>query len=293
MATLTITEGFKGAFEVGDILELEVAGLQKGVELQVGVAATDDGKAFPAPAEDGEDGDDGEDDGPVPVASGTTKLTGDADGEDQTADIGLGNVTPGMMGMGTRPTEITLTLTLTAPMNDDVTFPLNMGDITARVTFVGMGLFENAFTPSAVIFEIRPAQCTMLFPVVTVMDPWQTVISISNPAYGDEPADGSLEFTFYRQASEGMNFEPVRYTTGPESPGSGLEVDGTLAAGSTYQAYIRDILAAAEWGETFVGHVHVTADYTGCTGLGWVTDFATVNQAYLAVVLDSDTGKAN
>ena len=50
MATLTITEGFKGAFEVGNTLELEVAGLQKGVELQVGVAATDDGKAFLAPA---------------------------------------------------------------------------------------------------------------------------------------------------------------------------------------------------------------------------------------------------
>ena len=124
-----------------------------------------------------------------------------------------------------------------------------------------------------VIFAIQPAQCTLLFPVVTVMDPWQTVISISNPGYVEDPVDGGLEFTFYRQAFEGMNFEPVTYTTGPLTPGSGLEVDGTLAAGSTYQAYIRDILAAAEWGETFVGHVHVRADYTGCTGLGWVTDF--------------------
>ena len=32
------------------------------------------------------------------------------------------------------------------------------------------------------------------------------------------------------------------------------------------------------------------ADYTNCSGLGWVTDFATVNQAYTAVVIDADTG---
>ena len=133
---------------------------------------------------------------------------------------------------------------------------------------------------------IRSAQCKMLFPLVTVMDPWQTVISITNPGYGEETADGGLKFTFY-----GQNSEPETYITDSFSPGSGLEEDGTLAAGGTYQAFISHILAAADWGETFIGHVMVTADYTGCTGLGWVTDFEKVNQAYLAVVLDSDTGK--
>ena len=232
------------------------------------------------------------------IATETTSLTGDADGDPQSLIITLGDGTLDMMMDGESvPTSVTVTLMLDTS-DEDVQLPLQAGEIQARVTIADIGTadpddFIDKFTTFMTIFKIRPAQCTMLFPVVTVMDPWQTVISISNPAYGDEPADGSLEFTFYRQASEGMNFEPVRYTTGPESPGSGLEVDGTLAAGSTYQAYIRDILAAAEWGETFVGHVHVTADYTGCTGLGWVTDFATVNQAYLAVVLDSDTGKDN
>ena len=52
-----------------------------------------------------------------------------------------------------------------------------------------------------------------------------------------------------------------------------------------------EILAATDWGESFVGHIHVLADYTGCNGVGWVTDFGTVNQAYVAVVVDSDTGK--
>ena len=50
------------------------------------------------------------------------------------------------------------------------------------------------------------------------------------------------------------------------------------------------ILAATGWGETFQGHVHLRADYTNCSGLGWVTDWMTVNQAYSAVVIDADTG---
>ena len=53
-----------------------------------------------------------------------------------------------------------------------------------------------------------------------------------------------------------------------------------------------EILAdAADGGTDFVGHVHLLADYTQCSGLGWVTDFQTVNQAYTAIVIDADTGK--
>ena len=71
--------------------------------------------------------------------------------------------------------------------------------------------------------------------------------------------------------------------------GVGLEEDGTLAPGGTYQVMSSQILAATDWGESFQGHVHLIADYTNCSGLGWVTDFMTVNQAYTATVID-DTG---
>ena len=38
------------------------------------------------------------------------------------------------------------------------------------------------------------------------------------------------------------------------------------------------------------------ADYTNCSGLGWVTNYSMgvtggVNQAYTATVIDADTGK--
>ena len=283
---VTLKPGFPGAWDEGGTagagmsLEFEVEGLPKDVKAIVTieplpVATTVDPVVMGAIA-----------------MSETTSLTGAADGDPQSLIITLGNAA-GAVAEEPVPTSVILTLMLDTSA-DDVQLPLQEGEIQARVTIADVGTpdpdyFIDKFTPYMTIFEIRPAQCTMLFPLVTVFGQWETVISITNPGYGGETADGSLEFTFYRQAIEGM--PPVTYTTGPGSPGSGLQMDGTLAAGGTYQAYIKDILAAADWGETFIGHVMVTADYTGCAGLGWVTDFEKVNQAYLAVVIDSDTGK--
>ena len=281
MATLTITEGFKGAFEPGNTLELEVAGLQEGVALQVDVAATEDGKKFEVPAANS--------DTVVPDATGTTKLTGDADGEDRTAPITLGGTAMTADIAGTPPpTEITLTLTLTAtPMNDDVTFPLNIGDITARVTFTG-AMFEDAFTPSAVIFEIRSAQCKLLFPYAARLPgmAWNTGISVMNPGYSEEGVAGGLELTFYGNDGTEATFSTEEYPT----VGAGLDEMGLVPVGGTYTVLADEILAATNWGESFVGHIYVLADYTDCNGVGWVTDFGTVNQAYIAVVVDDDTG---
>ena len=98
---------------------------------------------------------------------------------------------------------------------------------------------------------------------------YNTAISVTNPAYGDEMAAGGLTFTFY-----GMGGVVATYdTTVDPIVGVGLEDDGTLSPGGTYQVLASEILAATDWGETFQGHVHLRADYTNCSGLGWVTDF--------------------
>ena len=146
--------------------------------------------------------------------------------------------------------------------------------------------FEDAFTDYVTVFNIRPAQCELLFPVVTVLSGYNTAISVTNPAYEEEMASGGLLFTFY-----GMGDVVATYdTTVDPIVGVGLEADGTLSPGGTYQVLAHEILAAADWGETFQGHVHLRADYTNCSGLGWVTDFAMVNQAYTAIVIHADTG---
>ena len=102
------------------------------------------------------------------------------------------------------PTSVTLGLTLTAiPPDDDedMLFPLARGSIMARAVFTDMqggdDNFEDAFTDYVTVFNIRPAQCELLFQVVTVLGDWDTAISVTNPAYEDEMASGGLLFTFY------------------------------------------------------------------------------------------------
>ena len=161
------------------------------------------------------------------------------------------------------------------------------------VITVRLGGMDNGRRPrqceSVTVFNIRPAQCEILFPVVSVLPNqgnWDTAISVTNPAYEDEMASGGLTFTFYGIG----NVEATYDTTMDVVTGRGLEVDGTLSPGSTYQVMASQILAVTNWGEEFIGHVHLLADYTNCSGLGWVTDFAGVNQAYSAVEIDADTG---
>ena len=138
--------------------------------------------------------------------------------------------------MRVAPDKVVLTLTLTAASsNDKISFPLDVGEITVEVTFAGDD-FDEVFTDPMAVFSIRPAQCELLFPVVSVLPDrgnWNTAISVTNPAYGDEMAAGGLLFTFY-----GLGSPPtvaMYDTTKDMITGVGLEPDGTLSPGGTYQ----------------------------------------------------------
>ena len=53
-------------------------------------------------------------------------------------------------------------------------------------------------------------------------------------------------------------------------------------AGNTYTVLLeRACWLWVEHEGDFTGHLYVKTDFTGCRGVGWVTDFSTVNQAYL------------
>ena len=282
-ASLTLKEAFKGAFMTGNMLEIESSGIPEGASL---AAAVTNNPVAPAVGADQADVDAFQT-SPYAAVEGVkagvvTVRLGGMDNEAVPND------------MRAAPESVVLALTLTAePGNDDISFPLDVGPIMAKVTFTGddadeEGSFTDAFTDYATVFNIRPAQCEILFPVVTVRPDvmFNTAISVTNPAYGDEMAAGGLTFTFY-----GMDGVMATYdTTVDMIAGVGLEDDGTLLPGGTYQVLASEILAATNWGEAFQGHVHLRADYTHCSGLGWVTDFTKVNQAYSAVVIDADTG---
>ena len=276
MVSLTLKESFKGAFMTGNMVTVDFSGIPKGATLEAMVTSN--------PA--GGEGDAALDmDDPYAMAGAV---------KDGSVTVTLGG-TGDMIDMRPTPTSVTLGLTLTAiPPDDDaeMLFPLARASVMAKATFTDMqggdDNFEDEFTDYVTVFNIRPAQCELLFPVVTVRPDamFTTAISVTNPAFFDEVASGGLLFTFY-----GMGDVVGKYdTTVDPIVGVGLEADGTLSPGGTYQVLANEILEATDWGETFQGHVHLRADYTNCSGLGWVTDFTKVNQAYTAVVIDADTG---
>ena len=186
------------------------------------------------------------------------------------------------------PDELVLNLTLTAASNDeDITFPLDEGAVMAKITFDGDD-FKDAFTDYVTVFEIRPAQCEMLFPLVTYIpgaDGFNTGFAIVNPAYSEGAASGHIEFTFYKKDTP-----ETKYVTSGGSPGTGLEPDGRLAPGSTYVVNADQLLAAANWAELPAGHVHVLTDYTNCNGVGLIYGALGIDQSYTAIVINPDTG---
>ena len=287
-ATLTLTETYKDAFMMLDELEIKFSGIPDGAKLTAEVTGIKIAVEEDIPN--------------MVVEVVTTNMdayaTVGAVSSSGSATVMLGgdDMTEDGSDMRVAPDKVVLKLTLTAKG------PLDVGEVTAEVTFTGDD-FTEVFTDAASVFNIRPAQCELLFPVVSVLPmsslgPWDTAISVTNPAYADEKADGGLTFTFYAQTDNMGNIdtEPPMFQTSPDGPGSGLSLDGTLAAGSTYQVLASEILDYTKWGTRFVGHVHLLADYTNCSGLGWVTNFVGdvnggINQAYTATLIDADTGK--
>ena len=275
MVSLTLKESFKGAFMTGNMVTVEFKGIPEGASLTAMV--TGSAEAL--------------DDAQMPILGATaTTVTAVKDGS---ATVTLGETPdpdPDVDVVQAHDT-VELSLTLTAETGDeDISFPLDRGTVMAKASFTdptgNIDNFEDAFTDYVTAFNIRPAQCELLFPVVTVLGAWNTAISVTNPAYEDEMAAGGLTFTFYGIGNVKAEYDTTMY----EVTGRGLEADGTLSPGSTYQVMASEILTVTDWGEEFIGHVHLLADYTNCSGLGWVTDWMGVNQAYSAVVLDADTG---
>ena len=289
MVSLTLKESFKDAFMTGNMVTVDFSGIPMGATLAAMVTSN--------PV----DSDLTETHGRLMTSTMDDSLRygGCSKGWIRHGDVGWHGRYRGSDNNRPAPTSVTLGLTLTAIPPDpdaDMLFPLDRGSVMAKASFTDASgeddNFEDAFTDYVTVFNIRPAQCELLFPVVTVLPAttgrgnWETAISVTNPAYEDEMASGGLTFTFY-----GMeNVEATYDTTVDTIAGVGLETDGTLSPGGTYQVLASEILGATGWGETFQGHVHLRADYTNCSGLGWVTDWVTVNQAYTATVIDADTG---
>ena len=198
-AELTVEEGFKSAFMMGNRLAVEFSGIPDGATLEVEVTMP---VADLRPIVDGERTGMNDMASPFAMVSSVNK-----DGEATVTLGGMDGLDPGGAGgqdMRAAPTEVILAVTLTADPDDDdadISFPLDRGSVTARATFTdgsNEANFLDAYSGSATVFNIRPAQCELLYPVVTVIPgTWDTALSVTNPAYEVEMASGGLTFTFY------------------------------------------------------------------------------------------------
>ena len=165
-----------------------------------------------------------------------------------------------------------------------------MGEIRASVTMMpvkamspadGKPYFTENFMPAGggAVFTFTPASCTLLFPYVAVVSAadWNTGIAISNPsAFTNTPLSGAITFTLFPNDEE-----MIVHSTDGMSSGTGLAEDGSLPAGNTHTVLLSEVLADAGMPGDFIGHLYVRTNFTGCRGVGWITNWTTVNQAYL------------
>ena len=302
-ATVTLTESFRSAWNDDTEIVLTVSGIPKDALWGVWHVQTTEADGTTLASAD---------------VSGTVTLQVGADGTateivtsgtiaaGNNADLGApatGGVT-GTPGLTADGKDIVITVLFDgAPGTDEnslaLEFGLETGDmavaegmVTITAAFGPKAAADTATNPeffaeanataAAMLFTYEPASCTLLFPYAVSLSSlgWNTGIAVTNP--GTTGLDGGLTFMLYMNGAE----MPMMYSTDAMTPGA-LNDDGMLESGNTYSVLLSEVLAMAGHDGDFTGHFTVKADFTGCRGVGWVTDFSSVNQAYLAYFGDS------
>ena len=291
-ATVTIKEAFASAFTAEADILLTLVGVPDEASLTVSHA----GHPTDAALQGDETLDDADVAGNVTLNTDTiivdnAETTGAAlmmTGDGDKLNITVGFTMPN--AASTESLKLMFDLAATSDQ-EDLMLPLDEGMVEVWVTMAptekpdmpGMDTeyFAVNYIPAdgVVAFTIAPASCTLLFPyaaVVSAQD-WNTGIAISNPsAFTDTPLSGDITFTLFPNDEE-----MIVHSTHGMSPGTGLAEDGSLPAGNTHTVLLSEVLADAGMPGDFIGHLYVRTNFTGCRGVGWITNWSTVNQAYL------------
>ena len=298
-AAIVIKEGFAAAFNTEGMdedkgkLRLQILNIPLGTILEVGMGAgtmlgTDgrvmvDGQRLKAAAAAIDD--------PPTLATAAEMLVLPVKNE-----AGPINLDIQFSGLSSTTKEVlVLALKLTANPadgeNEDLVLPVVGPDARARVTMWPTNkndtpYFVRNYLPAGgqVVFTFAAAQCKRLFPYVTNAMGYNTGLAITNAtASTNNPVDGTILFTLFPNHAQ-----PFEYLTGAGSPrgNGGLGNAGVLPAGNTYTVMLSELLDAAAWTDVFYGHLVVETNFALCSGLGWITDFSTVNQAYIATDMD-------
>ncbi len=295
MTTFTVKEGFGSALRSGDgnMMTLTVQGIPDKATLYVGLGSTtfpgdvvvDDTILAKAVEDDAEtlEADESADAVRHKVVSSGAKITLEIELKDGAG----GDNTPGTPDDVALNVAVSDTLSLVleldaGPKTKGLVIPLT-GSADAWYAMAP----DEKFVPMQVggdVFTFKPATCSLLFPYGLVHAGFNTGITVSNTSmYAGSSFDGNLEFTFYANGADPEE-DPLMLMTGPDQGGMyGLNEEGNLAGGNTFTILLSEALAEAEHDGGFVGHFVIKSNFMPCAGLGWVTDFMSVNQAYVAM----------
>ena len=290
-ATVTIKEAFASALTAEADILLTLVGVPDKASLTVSHA----GHPTDAALADDDTLNDADVAGNVTLNGDTTEIITNAETTGAeltvTGDGDKINITVGFTAPNAASTEsLKLMFDLAATSaQEDLMLPLDEGMVEVWVTMAptdkpdmvneNTEYFAVNYIPAdgVVAFTIAPASCTLLFPYAVSAGTWNTGIAISNPsAFTDTPLSGDITFTLFPNDGE-----MIVHQTSAMSNGTGLDEDGSLPAGNTHTVLLSEVLDDAGMPMEFIGHLYVRTNFTGCRGVGWVTDFSTVNQAYL------------
>ena len=294
-ATVTIKEAFASAFTAEAEILLTLVGVPNKASLTVSHA----GHPTEAALQEDQALDDADIAGNVTLNTDTMIVDNAETTGMELAMTGDGdklNITVGFTAPNAASTEsLKLMFDLEATSDQaGLMLPLDEGKVEVWVTMaptekpdmvdMDTEYFAVNYIPAdgVVAFTIDPASCTLLFPYAAAVGDmgvwdWDTGIAIANPsAFTTTPLSGTITFTLFPNDGD-----MVEYPTGDMSPGVGLDPDGYIPAGNTYTVMLSQILVAAGFSGDFIGHFYVKTDFTGCRGLGYVSDFKSGAQAYL------------
>lgn len=150
-------------------------------------------------------------------------------------------------------------------------------DADGEVTDLPIPRYAESLIDGGDFVIVQGSSTALVMSLAQWMDPLNTGIAIANTTADPGKAKlgvdtaavkqtGKLTFYMWNQQVGATAPKLITYTTGPDSPGTGLDANGNLPAGSTYTVNLSQILEAAGATGDFQGYIIIVANFTNAHG---------------------------
>jgi hypothetical protein len=157
--------------------------------------------------------------------------------------------------------------------------------------------YAVSWIPGGTILTVQASKTVMLVPFAVAMGNYDTGFAIANTSVDPGtsnmgvttavPQSGSVTFYLYGQVPAGGTTTPAVITkaTGAGAPGTGLDANGLIPAGSTYTVLLSEILAWAGAPAEFQGYVFIVTGFTNGHAQYTISDFSDYTSASQAMII--------